>query len=356
MACSCPNSIPNPNYGNKALKGIKNTTSRMLRIPCGVCDECVRNKQMGIVQRFIMETRKNHVYMASLTYNNKMLPKYVVDDFRIPYADYTDLNSVIRKLRRDQLFPRPFRYLAVSELGNLHGRPHFHVLFLLPKFKSDDFNTCLSMERQMFDVLKDNWCRNIGGRKFPIWEPLHTYKRVVTRQGIKSNYDLHYVNPRFSANGEEDVAWYVMKYLLKPQERAKKLQQKLKLNLDPDKYLMCWKIIRPRMFKSLDFGLARESDISNYLRLNVEKMKRLVPYPAFVSPIDGKVYPLARFYKSKSSIYPMELADWFLLEYPVDDVEHNDKTLSEYFRDKERMDKIKNIVEGDLFDDSVLFT
>lgn len=330
----------------------------MLRIPCGVCPECIRNKQLGYVQRFIMESQYNHVFMASLTYNNQMLPVYTCSNgYKIRYASYEDLNGVIRRLRNNNMFPRPFRYFAVSELGSKRGRPHFHICFFLPKYKGDTFEDCLRMESEMFNILKDSWARNVGlSKKYPTWKPLFTYKRIITRHGIRSNYDLHYINPRFSANGAEDVGWYVLKYMLKPSDRARRLQQALRLNLEPAEYNEVWNIVKPRIFKSLDFGLSRIPQVSSFLRLNVDKFINDLPYPTFVSPTDGKVLPLSRFYRSKGQILDSETYLRFMKLYPPDEVEYDNKHISEENRIISDFDRVKNKTDYDVFEeDNTLF-
>lgn len=325
----------------------------MLRIPCGVCSECIRYKQLGYVQRFIMESQYNHVFMASLTYNNDMLPVYTcTNGHQLRYADYDDLNSVIRRLRNHNMFSRSFRYFAVSELGSKRGRPHFHICFFLPKFKGDTFEDCLRMESEMFNTLKDCWARNVGlSKKYPVWKPLFTYKRIITRHGVRSNYDLHYINPRFSANGAEDVGWYVLKYMLKPSDRAKRLQQALRLNLDPAEYNEVWNIVKPRIFKSLDFGLSKIPQVSAYLHQNVDKFIDNLSYPTFVSPTDGKVFPLSRFYRSKGNIYSFDMAKRFYELYPPDEVEYDVKHISEEDRIISDFERVKKQTDYDVFEE-----
>lgn len=52
-----------------------NHENAFLNIPCGHCPECVAVKQQSYVQRVYMETKFNHVFFATLTYDNKHLPK-----------------------------------------------------------------------------------------------------------------------------------------------------------------------------------------------------------------------------------------------------------------------------------------
>ena len=59
-------------HGARSFK--KNTETPFLNIPCGHCSECVAVKQQAFVQRVHMETKYNHVFFATLTYDNKHLP------------------------------------------------------------------------------------------------------------------------------------------------------------------------------------------------------------------------------------------------------------------------------------------
>ena len=44
--------------------------------------------------------------------------------YSIRFADVTDVQKMFKRLRKKNAFGRPFRYLAVSELGSKKGRPH----------------------------------------------------------------------------------------------------------------------------------------------------------------------------------------------------------------------------------------
>lgn len=125
--CEHPIAIPNPNFGlqDKGLGFMKDCSSRFIYVNCGHCTECIANKQMQFVQRIQMEELDNHLFFASITYNNEMLPYVACSNGRvIRYADKSDVTDMMKRLRKRNAFGRPFRYLAVSELGSLRGRPH----------------------------------------------------------------------------------------------------------------------------------------------------------------------------------------------------------------------------------------
>lgn len=117
--------IRNPNFGiNNAGTKYKDTVSAFINVPCGHCSECVSVRQMGYVQRLQLESVKNHMFFCTLTYNNESMPYLSVNGRNIRYADVSDVQKMIKRLRKSNVFGRPFRYFGVSELGSLKGRPH----------------------------------------------------------------------------------------------------------------------------------------------------------------------------------------------------------------------------------------
>lgn len=73
-----------------------------------------------------MESLKNYLFFATLTYNKESLPHITTSTgYDIPYADIHDLQNCFKRLRKSNAFTRPFRYLAVSELGKSVVVPTF---------------------------------------------------------------------------------------------------------------------------------------------------------------------------------------------------------------------------------------
>lgn len=123
--CISPIRIRNPNFGiNNVGTKYKDTVSAFINVPCGHCSECVSVRQMGYVQRLQLESVKNHMFFCTLTYNNESMPYLSVNGRNIRYADVSDVQKMIKRLRKSNVFGRPFRYFGVSELGSLKGRPH----------------------------------------------------------------------------------------------------------------------------------------------------------------------------------------------------------------------------------------
>lgn len=124
--CVSPTRIRNPNFHiyNSGTR-FKDTESAFINVPCGVCSECVAVRQMSYIQRLQMEETKNHLFFCTLTYNNESLPIHVCSNGHvIRFADVSDVQKMIKRLRKKNAFGRPFRYFGVSELGTKKGRPH----------------------------------------------------------------------------------------------------------------------------------------------------------------------------------------------------------------------------------------
>ena len=324
--CISPIRIRNPNLGyNGPNAQYKDCQSLYINVPCGVCPECVANRQMQMVQRIQVEALVNHLFFCTLTYNNKMMPMVSTSTgYDIRYADVSDVQKMIKRLRKRNAFGRPFRYFAVSELGSSKARPHFHILWLVPKYEGDDLNDCLNLQSVMFKEVLSDWRRNYGTRKHPDYKPLCSYVRKMVHGRLRTNFDLHYVNPTLSSGSEADVAFYVLKYMMKPSSRSVRLQQALRLNLPDDEYEDIWKLVRCRHFESEGFGLGTSNfhkvgnhlvydvpdSVFKHLRKGIDRSKVGNgvddPQPSFFSPVDGSSHPLAKYYKSKGEIFTMQ--------------------------------------------------
>lgn len=262
---------------------------------------------MQLVQRVLMSSIHHHFFMSSLTYNEEMIPILPLPTgYDIKFAAVKDVQDMVKRIRESNAFGRPFQYFAVSELGSKKGRPHFHILWAVRKADADSYYTCLNLEKRIYDVVLSEWKRNLSrSDKFPVYKDLCTYRCILTRNGWRTNYDTHYVNPTLSEHGVADAGFYVLKYMLKPSDRAVKLQQALRLNLSPEEYEGVWSIVKPRYFKSQYFGDDLHVDgafvsdeVDNYIGKCLIA-SRGHKYPEFINPVTGQHFPLARYYRSK---------------------------------------------------------
>lgn len=354
--CLTPVLIDNPNrLSPSKLKALKpgdirllyDCTSQKIQVPCGHCPQCIAVRQMGYVQRVQMESLENHLFFATLTYNEESLPKIETSSgFKISYADPKDLQNCFKRLRTSNAFPRPFRYFAVTERGSEHGRPHAHVLFSIPKEDGDSFFDCLNLESLMFDALLHEWRRNYGSRRVPEYRPLCTYVRKFVCGRLKTNYDLHYVVPSGSDSGFASVAFYVLKYMLKPSDKETRLQQALHLNLPPEEYEKVWKTVKSKCFYSLGYGL-NPSALTHVRDSVALSIKSKMDYPCFVNPETGSTFPLSRYYKNHRRLYDREsgtYSDWPLFTL-------DDRWMFYYLQDKpgQNIDSIA-VLDSDVYD------
>ena len=334
--CLNPIQLKNPNKGlnpSVGLNFLKDCTSDFIYIPCGHCKECIGMRQLSFVQRVQMESLENHLFFLTVTYNNQSMPyvpSTIVDprsgesreislDMPIRFADFRDFSLMVKRLRSSGL---DFRSVTVSELGGLRGRPHFHSLIFIPKSDKDDINTCSVLEHKLFIDFLQEWRRNYGSRRSPDYKPLCTFVRKFCRGKLRSTYDLHYVNPVLTDGSTADVAFYVSKYMFKVNEKTDALQSALRLNYSPEDYKYIWSLVRPRFVASNLFGLngrtVRNDDgsfslypsekVLSYIRDCVSFSRDNFDFPHFINPVDGKAFPLSRYYLNRLDCVSVE--DW----------------------------------------------
>ena len=204
--CSSPISIDNPLYGKTnyatELGGVVripthlHSIEKTIEVPCGKCAECRSSYFSAILQRALVESRTSYMYFVTLTYDDKHIPSIILpNNERVFYSDYSDIQNLFKRIRRNNIFDRDFRYLCALEYGDRNCRPHFHLLLYLAKKETDDKQTPYHLERLIFDNLRKYYALNVGTRKQPKYEPLFTFAVRYTTKGIKSNYFVKYVEP-----------------------------------------------------------------------------------------------------------------------------------------------------------------
>lgn len=296
--CVSPIRIPNPNYGNKTpvIVKTKDTVSRYINVPCGVCSECLMSRQMSLVQRARTMALDHYIFFCTLTYDNQHLPKLVTSSgFEIPFADISDFQNMIKRIRKYNKFGRPFKFYAVSERGSEKGRPHIHCLFFIPKNSNDDKLLPAQLETALSKVVFSEWRRNYGTRKFPIYQPLFKYHQKYVGGKLYKNFDFHYVVPHSSEQGSDDVAFYCTKYLLKPSNKEIRLQQALRLNLVEDEYEQVWKIVKSKVLCSKEFGASSDLQKS-YVKSCIEKsVNDSTGFKYYIA--NGMSQPLSKYYR-----------------------------------------------------------
>lgn len=337
------------------------TSPRML-IPCGHCSQCIAIAQMEMVERIQMEAMSNTIYMGTLTYNNECLPRVVTSQgYEYRYANHKHASDMIRRLRDNNTFGIPFKYLIVSERGSKRARPHFHILLL---FRNEDIGPKYldkwNFEQEYKWTLFNEWKEKIGGTtNNAIYRPLCDYRESYKGRRKRTTYDFHYVQPKYGT-GITDAAFYVLKYMLKNSTHEEKIRQALKINYDykqiddPDlkpwelsnldaeeEGQKIWEMIRSKREYSLGFGLGMnyklsgkdrsikeeycDSKIIDYLKDGIERSKREKhEYAYYYCPENLNTFPLANYYKKFGFIYKREDEDYF---YNIDPERYRNRYL-----------------------------
>lgn len=349
--CITPIYIKNPNKGKKGIykdnghtkefhiskneifSKYKDNESDYIPVPCGVCKQCIAIAQMELVQRVQMEALNSHIFMATLTYRNETLPRLETPQWKdkqgrkhrgyeYRYAKYEDASAMMKRLRNNNVFGIPFKYLIVTERGSKGKRPHFHILLLFKKNDIGNYLDCLNFEKEHKWTLFKHWQRNIGSRTHPLYQDLCEYRESYRRGKIRKTYDFHYVNPLTTKGGTTDVAFYVLKYMLKGMS-SRKTKQAIFLNYEPGEAERIWNRIKDRREYSLGFGLDVDyskkgkdrtiteeicnKEIIDYLRNGVERSQKAgEEYAFYYCPENLNTFPLANYYKRFDYIYNLE--------------------------------------------------
>ncbi len=301
-----------PIYRNGRFASPFAATTQYAAVPCGVCNDCLVVKQSSWIQRITEMSKNYYIFFGTATYMNSMLPSVVNPaGEEMYYADYTDFRNMIKRIRKSEVFPA-FRYFVVWEYGHKTHRPHFHYLIFVRKEVGDCPAVPLMLEQKWEEIFIRQWKRNTSkSTRYPIYKPLSLFIKTL---GGKSTYDFHYVRPNSKGDISGDVAHYVTKYILKPDDFSRKRQNYLYANFATDNSTQDWyhqyhKLFMPRIFCSLGIGLDLlpgqtaseyvrtnpDCDIFKYIKLSYsndpEKGARYFDYQT------GKGTYLSRYYK-----------------------------------------------------------
>lgn len=297
--CVSPIRIRNPNFGNNTpfVVKTKDTKSLYINVPCGVCTECLFQRQMHLIQRVQTMLIDHYPYFCTLTYNSSSLPfKSTSTGFNIYYADIKHIQDMVKRIRRYDLLGRPLsKYIFVTERGTKKGRPHVHGLIFLPKFPDDSYTVPAQLEDKLYKVLFKEWRVNFGSSFYPLWKPLFTYCSRFSNGIEKHNFECHYITPHSSKNGVSDVGFYVTKYILKPSNRDLRLQQALRMNLSEEEYEYIWSIVKSRCLCSKHLGASTSKEI-DFIRGCIDRSKIDSTGLKFYDP-NGFPRPLSKYYR-----------------------------------------------------------
>lgn len=298
--CINPTPIPNPNYKaplNRGVNYLKNTTTQYIYVPCNHCPECLALRQIYYTQRVEIENIDRDLFYCTLTYNENVPTLTLPDGSTFKYPSYDDIRLFIKRLRRENIFGAPFRYFCVSEYGGKRHRPHFHIIFSLPRIYGHDSEIsnetrALELKWRVFAC----WSRNISkAKKKPIYIPLCTY----AERGDKHNYEFTYINRYRAGNSIADVSFYTSKYILKFSEWFTKFSRKLYYLIPDDKQRKdVLSLITPHAYISKHFGACTSP--AQIEHMNFCRRQGLIlhlPSVPFINPVSSAVFPLSPYYR-----------------------------------------------------------
>lgn len=292
--CTSPIFIKNPYYhcGGKGLNHFHDTRSAYVRVPCGQCAQCLSMRQGYVNQRIQMESLRSELFYFTLTYANRGLVFTNVGEYHIPYPNYSDIQNMFKRLRNQ--LPHPIRYYVVSEYGSKNKRPHFHGILAIDRKDIDTYyrHSYTVCEKFFFKLIFSEWKRNVGkSTKFPQWMPLSDF---VYKRG-KCTYDFHWIQP--IRGHDNDLSFYITKYILKYDKRTRKLLEKIKLDVtlsDVETKLLTSQI-KPRSVMSKDFGDYRVHETQSYI---IKCLSRNSQLPQFFDINTGKSMLLSPYYRN----------------------------------------------------------
>ena len=265
-------------------------------VPCGYCNECIKDRQNEYVIRTIEEAaKKGSVWFFTLTYSDNHVPctydpdGEIIDEdpltgevFFAPDAKYLSicnkditywkkrvrarLNKRRKKDGKDSL---KFSFLICGEYGPRTHRPHYHGLFI-------------GLSRADMLEFKKDWENHFG---FTLFKPVNCI-------------------PSPHHNDVESTARYVAKYICKSRDLE-------------DENVLSGKVHKPRKLVSPGYGLPSEEKFQRmkdyhlcrdlFPNVDLDHMTKVKEPMRLIREIinrrkyllNGKNYKLPRYYKRK---------------------------------------------------------
>lgn len=237
--CLTPVNIKNPNYHLEYQRALGyDVDSERMDVPCGYCSECRTRKQTDFLQRIQLQALHSYVYFFTLTYNKNVPVVDMANGKRLMYANYKHITDMFKRIRKQDYFNgRTVKYVVTDERGHHTLRPHYHGLLFIQKLPHDHELEYASIEQLAYSTILKEWRENIAttiakkdtkrykkgyvipNTRCPVYRPLLDFHESYRGGKRRCTYDLHYVMPK--SNGENDLSFYVTKYLFKEQVGVK---------------------------------------------------------------------------------------------------------------------------------------
>lgn len=319
--CLSPILIDNPYYncGSKGVNYLHDTTSLKIKVPCGSCPQCISMRQGFFNQRIQMESLRSHLFFFTLTYNDESLVYTDCEDYQIPIPVLSDVQNMCKRLRRAGY---KFRITYVSEYGTKRHRPHFHGILAVEKSEGSP----RVLERKWSRLFRSEWRRNYGSNRSPIWKSLST---DVFHKCRNTTFDFHFIEPVL--NHDNDVSFYVSKYITKYDSRTVSLLQKIEIDnsITEEQTKELRSLVKPRCVMSKDFGSWKLPVVQDYIKSCLTRSPML---PQFFDLYTGKSCLLAPYYR-RLVPYDQYYEKWLIQSECVDDLSYisdGDKSISDY--------------------------
>lgn len=339
-----------------------------------------------------MESMSNYMFMFTLTYNSNVPTLCLPNGKVVMRADYKHIVDMFKRIRKEQYFgTRKLKYLVCSEYAPKHARPHFHGILFLQKLESDSRLEYVSLEKLAKDTILKEWRVNIArtiakkdtkkykkgdvivNTRNPKYVPLLDYHLTFRNGKWRSTYDLHYITP-MSADGTNDVSFYVMKYLFKSGNGEKFVQAACYKSMPSKEQAsrIYGKYFKSISHKSLNVGLGYVNQVTipsvttkvNRVSSDVlHKVSDMVRsslsngiLPSFFDIYTGKKMPLSRYYFERCLSIPLQIQVQKLIREKIDSGELQQDIFESYTK---AMTKYKNQSKRtfvtDIFDDDSIF-
>lgn len=303
--CVSPIRIKNPNHGNyisKFTREHKDTISQYINVPCGNCPACRFIRQASYFQRALVESLYSYVYFVTLTYNNDSIAHAELQGEDFTVAPFSDIQLLNKRLRNNNPFDgRNFKYFAVREYGKRTGRAHWHLLYFVPKFDSDDRFLPYVFESSFEKALLLYYSINVGSDTEPVYKSRFTdIKRFAGGKCFRP-FDCQHIDTEKSVL----PLFYVLKYLSKDSALYKKIKILALQETEERTETTLQKILndfKPKAWKSIYFGIPKDSEGNDLAKPIVEKSLAMsvsagACFPSFY--LDDITLPLCDYYRKR---------------------------------------------------------
>lgn len=291
----------------KNYKDIHGKGSGYINVPCGVCEQCLRNKQNYLIQRVRLMSSNHYSFMCTLTYDDEHLPYFFHNGQKFTYVDIHHFQNMVKRIRK--YCPFSFSYLCVTERGSKRHRPHIHALFFV-KYSQYSLVEHYNISQVLQNLIFDHWSINIGTNRKPIFEPLFTF---VIKNG-RSNFDFHPITMR---NGDmSDAFFYATKYVTKYDTYTDNIRKFFFASMSPEDYKRYWNLWKPRLLLSKRFG---SDELYRDIIEGMLQLSKIKKHPCYFNP-DGSTFPMSPYLYNKFG--NLELKEFFSQYKPSIEDEH----------------------------------